>query len=135
MNREFVTLDIAIRLKALGFRERVLTYYEDSKPKLHTAIEGWDFNTSFLTCVSRPTYSQAFDWFREKHMLGHEIMCPFISYQGERAEIISEGRYESFLTDEEQLGITDAEFYSMTYNEAEIKCLTLLLRIVESKTK
>ena len=133
MEKEFVTIDLALRLKALGFKERVLTYYEDGKAKLHTDIEGWDFNNSFLTCVSRPTYSQAFGFIREKYLIGHDIMCPFISYQGKKAEIISEGRYEVFLTDEEQLGITDEEFYSMTYNEAEIKCLNLLLRIAESK--
>ena len=67
MEKEFVSHELALILKALGFKERVLTYYEDGKPKLHTAIEGWDFNSSFLTCVSRPTYSQAFRWFREKY--------------------------------------------------------------------
>jgi hypothetical protein len=127
MEKEFIPVELALRLKALGFNETCFGYRDGGgnimiKETPHSVI-------------SAPTFSQAFRFFREKYMIGHDIMCPFISYQGKNVEIISEGRYEVFLTDEEQLGITDEEFYSMTYNEAEIKCLNLLLRIVESKTE
>ena len=135
METDFVTLPAAERLKAINFKERALTYFEDGKPKLHTAIEGWDFNTSFLNCVSRPTYSQAFKWIRDNHMIGHEIMCPFISYSGKQAKLTNGGIYEVFITDEEQLGITDEAFMSHSYDEAQIKVLNFLLKIVESKTK
>ena len=120
-------MDLALRLKALGFDEPCFGYRD--------GLGNLMIQKTPHCVISAPTFSQAFRFFREKYMIGHDIMCPFISYQGKNAEIISEGRYEVFLTDEEQLGITDEEFYSMTYNEAEIKCLNLLLRIVESKTE
>tara|TARA_R110000868_G_scaffold264538_1_gene523166 strand:+ start:236 stop:712 length:477 start_codon:yes stop_codon:yes gene_type:complete len=158
MEKEFVTIDLALRLKALGFDEPCFAGfnptpfdYDDLKnliyPTIKLEFDGEDVvYNDFQTeepniwtidsdVILAPTFSQAFKFFREKYMIGHDIMCPFISYQGKNAEIISEGRYEVFLTDEEQMGITDEEFYSMTYNEAEIKCLNLLLRIVESKSK
>lgn len=59
-NNPYVPYSFALKLKELGFKERVLTYYENEVPKLHNNMSGWDFNTSFLSCVSRPTYSQAF---------------------------------------------------------------------------
>lgn len=64
---KYISAEIAQRLKALGFKERVLTYYENGVPKLYNNITGWDCNTSFMTCVSRPTYSEVFRWFREKY--------------------------------------------------------------------
>ena len=126
MEKEFIPYDLALRLKALGFKERVLTYYEDGKPKLHTAIEGWDFNSSFLTCVSRPTYSQAFRWFREKyHLYGKvettSLTCHFIMIK----EVTLDGT------------IRESPRY-VTYNsyeEAELACLIKLIEIVESKTE
>ena len=69
MKTEFVTYELAVKLKELGFKERVLTYFEDEASKLYTNLMGWDFNTSFLTCVSRPTYSQVFDWFENEHKM------------------------------------------------------------------
>lgn len=108
MEKEFVTIDLALRLKALGFKERVLTYYEDGKPKLHTAIEGWDFNSSFLNCVSRPTNSQAFRWFRRPQNGSYNHL---------------DFMYACLKDD------------SITYEEAELECLKKLIEIVESKTE
>ena len=119
IEKEFVPYDPALRLKALGFKERVLTYYEDGKPKLHTAIEGWDFNSSFLTCVSRPTYSQAFRWFREKY----EFYASVVYMNSKNAFYIT------------VYGKEKIEFYFDTYEEAELACLIKLIEIVESKTE
>ena len=113
MEKEFVSHELALILKALGFKERVLTYYEDGKPKLHTAIEGWDFNSSFLTCVSRPTYSQAFRRFRKKYDLHYVIV---------KAE-------SWFYTIN---GCNTQEGFN-TYEEAELACLDKLIEIVEQK--
>ncbi len=119
MTSEFVPYELALRLKALGFKERVLTYYEDGKPKLHTAIEGWDFNSSFSTCVSRPTYSQAFRWFREKY----EFYASVVYMNSKNAFYIT------------VYGKEKIEFYFNSYEEAELECLIKLIEIVESKTE
>ena len=119
LEKEFVPMDLALKLKALGFKERVLTYYEDGKPKVYTAIEGWDFNNSFLNCVSRPTFSQAFRWFREKY----EFYASVVYMNSKNAFYIT------------VYGKEKIEFYFDTYEEAELDCLVKLIEIVESKTE
>ena len=131
IEKEFVSMDLALRLKALGFKERVLTYYEDGKPKLHTAIEGWDFNSSFLNCVSRPTFSQAFRWFRAKYSICVEIH--------ETTDWEEDNESWSFVIFKYRLGDNDGMISSIidydTYEEAELACLEKLIEIVESKTE
>ena len=96
-----------------------MTYYEDKIPKLHSHILGWDFNTSFLTCVSRPTFAQAFRWFREKYQLHATVTS--ISQESWQWHITKPG---------ESLGkLYDEDFY--THGEAELACLEKLLEIVE----
>jgi hypothetical protein len=119
LQKEFVPYELAVKLKAIGFKERVLTYYEDGKPKLHNDITGWDFNSSFLNCVSRPTFSQAFRWFREKYDL------PSWTYE-------SEGKWF--------WKIVKGDFWEQDkkpyiYEEAELACLEKLIEIVESKSE
>jgi hypothetical protein len=124
MTKEFVPYALAVKLKELGFKERVLTFYENIVPKLHHKIIGWDFNTSFTSYVSRPTYSQAFRWFREKY--GLFVSPNVISYE--------DGPYLWFfeinstvLPFGTDLGETDDY---KTYEEAELECLDKLIEIV-----
>jgi hypothetical protein len=126
MEKEFVTLDLALRLKALGFKERVLTYYEDGKPTLYPAIEGWDFNTSFITCVSRPTYQQVFSWFR-----GKDFHTSVESYH-----CLGKDRPFGLGIDHKSNGIWDYVEYSGdgnfdTYEEAQLKAVELILEVLE----
>jgi hypothetical protein len=120
MEKEFVPYELALRLKELRFKGRTLTYYENGKPKLHNAIEGWDFNSSFLTCISRPTYSQAFKWFRDKH----KLVFNFISYS-----IVKPGEYHWSITWNDEAKATGIV---KTYEEAELACLEKLIEIVEN---
>lgn len=119
----YTSVVVAEKLKAIGFKERVLTYYEDGKPKLHNEITGWDFNSSFLNCVSRPTYQQVFRWFRKKYQLHSTITS--ISQESWQWHIQKPGQ---------QLGkLYNEDFY--TDEEAELACLEKLLEIVEQKEK
>ena len=116
MEKEFVPYAQSLRLKALGFKERVLTYYENGIPKLYNNITGWDFNTSFTTCISRPTFSQVFRWFREK---GYDV------------KVLKEsaGLYFGFYW----TGAAWIIVGNGTYEEAELACLDKLIEIFESK--
>ena len=121
MENEFTPYPLALRLKALGFKERVLTYFEDDKIKLHDHISGWDFNSSFLNCVSRPTYSQAFRWFREKYDITQTI--------ARDGSLAKEGPWAYTI-------VYDGIYFNdghLTYEEAEIACLEKLIEIVEQK--
>lgn len=124
MEKEFVTYPLALRLKALGFKERVLTYFEDDKIKLHDHISGWDFNSSFLNCVSRPTYSQIFRWFREQKGL-----CVTFEYDE------NEGEVYWYIGKCFEYGVGPLFFHDLgeftKLEEAELACLEKLIEIVE----
>lgn len=132
LEKEFVPHPLALRMKALGFKERVLTYYENKTPKLHIHVEGWDFNTSFETCISRPTFSQAFRWFRENYNLHAE---PYIADMGaiEYCFQIRDLYSEKYVYDN---FVGAGSSYSGTFNtseEAELACLEKLIEICPSE--
>lgn len=72
--KNYCELEECLALKELGFKERVIFYFEGSKNKVYSnAIFGWDFNTSFSDCCSRPSYEEAFEFFEKEFNLYVEI--------------------------------------------------------------
>jgi hypothetical protein len=75
MNNEFISYEMALKLKELGFNEPCLTYYYNISGKLRTNISvdinnGWAYEgTKKLGITLAPTLSQVFRFFREKYML------------------------------------------------------------------
>lgn len=144
MEKEFIPYDRALKLKALGFVERVLTYYENGVPKLYHDVTGWDFNNSFTTCVSRPTFSQCFRWFREKYGLHGEPIWDndekthwffSITKIGNVDFVEGRHRYETPLTEDQDFndGYPVVLKWRKSYEEAELACLDKLIEIVEQK--
>ena len=76
MEKEFVTYQQALRLKALGFDEPCLKYVWTDKSHsqwMHKAGGSFTYHhqqyfkeNSKIFTISVPTYSQAFRWLREK---------------------------------------------------------------------
>lgn len=142
MKQEFIFYKEALALKELGFDEPCFTFYpKDDKigfnGKYHTIKEGYKnstvndiwikkYNKDFK-CVTAPTYSQAFRWFREKH--GLFIAPNVISYENGPYLwfFVINSTILPFGTD---LGETD-DFN--TYEEAELACLKKLIKIVKQK--
>jgi hypothetical protein len=122
MEKEFVPYELALKLKELGFKERCLTYYGEDKPMIYdgVTIHGWDHNTSFLNWTSRPTFSQAFRWFREKHNLYY-----FINPLGYNMCLGSVGELGSLKSVNADV---DAPYGN--YQEAELACLDKLIEII-----
>jgi hypothetical protein len=127
MEKEFVSYVQALKLKELGFKERCLTYYGEDKPMIYdgVTIHGWDHNTSFLNWTSRPTFSQAFRWFREEHSI-YGIILP--SYSDNKAV---KDRFFYEVVDSKKIK-QELEYYT-THEEAELACLDKLIEIVETK--
>ena len=125
----YVPYGFALTLKDLGFKERVLTYYDNEVPKLYNDINGCDFNTSFITCISRPTFQEAFDWFWENHGL-HSNVRPFFDFDGKmfysyEILIVKEGRYNNdYISDMVE-----------TIEKSELGCLENLIGIIALKNK
>jgi hypothetical protein len=126
MNKEFVPYAEALGLKKLGFDEPCNTCYDKLEMVASYGASVFDYknyNTSGYM-VSRPTFSQAFRWFREKHNLRCQI-----NYIGGLInkttwwDISVIGHYN-----------TDPKEWEMKYQpyeEAELACLKKLIEIVK----
>lgn len=122
MEEHFVNYNQALALKELRFKERCSHYFEHNKFKIHNEISGWDFNTSFITCVSVPLKSQVFKWFRNNHSING-----IVSYY-------SKGQWNIEILDykgNELIQIEDNTFWS--YEEAESACIDNLIEIIKEK--
>jgi hypothetical protein len=75
MEKEFVSYEIALKLKELGFDEPCLTYYYELTSNLRTHIgvdigNAWKYSENKkLGFTLAPLYQQAFRFFREKYRL------------------------------------------------------------------
>ena len=75
MNNEFVSYEIALKLKELGFDEPCFTYYYELTSNLRTHIgvdigNAWTYSENKkLGFTLAPLYQQAFRFFREKYRL------------------------------------------------------------------
>ena len=70
MEKQFVTYEIALKLKELGFDEVCLAVYFRNKFQL---VKGFDINNvdlhvaNQMDAILAPLWQQCIDWFREKH--------------------------------------------------------------------
>ena len=115
MIKEFVPYELAVKLKELGFDEPCLTCYDKLEMIASHSKNVFDYKNYNKSgyMVSRPTFSQAFKWFREKYKLHYPIA-------------VSDGVW---FYDKWSLGVYK------TYEEAELACLTKLIEIVEQSKK
>jgi hypothetical protein len=129
MEKEFVPYELALRLKELGFDEPCFGYYYTLNGKDWKFAEKSEYNRlddeiniggKFSLLV--PTFSQAFEWFREKH----NQHC-FIHYH-------SKPEYTFAVYNDIKMYWTLHEKISFnTYEEAELACLKKLIEIVKKK--
>ena len=129
MEKEFVPYEPALELKELGFNEPCImqwTYAPElifctstwAHPKLKTNKES--YSDSGGDCISAPTFSQAFRWFREKRQL------PSWVYTSNNQKY-----WYSVLKDGSMIVADYKPFKS--YEEAELACLRKLIEIVKNK--
>ena len=121
MEKEFVTYELAIKLKELGFDETCCGYYDHMIKELDTiSSEVCERLCKHDTHIKAPTFSQAFRWFREIKEVEYQI-----TYAG------AKGRYNSFVGD--YLYDNNGDLKEFTYEEAEFACLEKLIEIVENQ--
>jgi hypothetical protein len=130
----FVPYQIALDMKLLGFDEPCFGYY-NVDPQLKTPAFNMVKPFEHEWCLSAPTFSQSFKFFRDKHDLRASIM-DFVD-----DETGIEWDYEIALigTDLDEYGhykplidySTDDESRKFkTYEEAELACLINLIQLV-----
>jgi hypothetical protein len=133
MEKEFVPYELALRMKALGFDESCFACFngkhhdwliDDNNGLDNPTINP---NKDIGRCVKRPTYSQAFRWFREKHEIEATTSC----FYSKRLDIPYEERqYHCHIIRD---GVTSKGPKYKTYEEAELACIKELIKIVKNK--
>jgi len=135
MENEFIPYEQALVLKDLGFDEECFDYYIPNKnndpiSKILNSYELGKHNSNTNTIykngiVSRPIFSQAFRWFRNK---GYDTSISHMP-----PEMIGKGKikkYSLFIWKEDSNPRGIQEFKD-TYEEAELECLKKLIEIVK----
>jgi hypothetical protein len=143
MEKEFVSYEIAIALKELGFDEPCLNRFytkpqskmfgvdeksrhypiKNTSKKLYTMGEHFVLNDSNV--ILAPTFSQAFRWFREEYYLP-SCLEPYIQTKKDwEDELVY---FPKIYTLE---GIITLELN--VYEEAELDCLIKLIEIVKEQ--
>ena len=140
MEREFIPYEQALALKELGFDEPCIQQYsydgaimfcvnDWGQPRLKTNKQS--YSDSGGDCISAPTFSQAFRWFRKKYDL-HPSFTRYKSSSINREPTIFTHLYEIQIIDEN----ADKIFHVGDFNsleEAELECLKKLIEIVKQK--
>jgi hypothetical protein len=125
MKNEFVSYEIALALKELGFEEpcfgawvnNELFITENEKPKIQSL--------SINQCTA-PLYQQCWRWFREKYNITVYLYPYFENQYQELKGLKPDGyRYITFPYGKSRM-------YE-TYEEAELGCLVKLIEIVKNK--
>ena len=140
LEKEFVPYEQALELKELGFDEPCFmqwTYAPDLIPcvcnwgKLKPKTNQEAYSDSHGDCISAPTFSQAFRWFREKYDLDIDIsrndqeMIDYVKSKG----VTDLKKYRCGYSD----GTSHAIKGCYSYEEAELGCLIKLIEIVKNK--
>ena len=67
MKKQFVTYEISLKLKELGFDEECLAAYEEGDLNIYFDINKNIDWSEYDDCCSAPLWSQCLSWLREKH--------------------------------------------------------------------
>jgi hypothetical protein len=132
MEKEFAPYEPSLALKELGFDEPCFAWYAETKnlqisPDVYKKWTSKPCNNSNIIivfnsdCVTAPTFSQAFRWFREKHNLKSCIMF--------RTSMADNEEYYDWLIKGQEVVYR----HFKTYEEAELACLKNLIEIVKQQ--
>jgi hypothetical protein len=145
IKNEFIPYEQALALKELGFDEPCFTFWIDKNNWGVLRQVGY-YNNGFGWCnenqftfaqnkylsssIVRPTFSQAFRFFREKYNL--QVYIDFYHKDSYFYKIKSQvGKRISNTT--EDVILQGTPVFPRTYEEAELACLKKLIEIVKNK--
>jgi hypothetical protein len=119
MEKEFVSYEIALQLKELGFDEECIYVYltkdiAKQNCEIHIIKE-----LLFRGSLNTPSYQQTFRWFREKYGLVGWI----------EGKLMYKYCIESIIPTDGQLN----KFSFKTHEEAELECLKKLIEIAQKQ--
>jgi hypothetical protein len=131
MRKEFVSYEIALKLKELGFDEPCLTYYYEFTSDLRTHIgvdigNAWTYaGTNKLGFTLAPLYQQVFKWLRNEYAIDFSINTIYSKYNENTIK-----QYSGVIDNKTMY--TNVGFYE-TYEKAELAGLQKMIEIIEKK--
>jgi hypothetical protein len=132
MKNEFVSYEVALKLKELGFDEPCLCAYDKNEMLYHSHKTDKLFtilNSNLSNQCSTPLHQQVFCWFREKHNLYAVIIPTITMYWTFKTMTVVEG-----IVEVPPYNHVDGNDYP-TYEKAEIESIKELMSIVKNKYK
>jgi hypothetical protein len=142
MNKEFISYELALELKQLGFDEICFGYWyteQEEFKKIDIQLSSIGFLEGEPDYILAPTFSQCFRWFREKHKLNGEVnYLPNVEKYGIITSDMA-GMKPKDLSKKENFEISKKVTNNFvkydTYEEAELECLKKLIQIVKEKNE
>jgi hypothetical protein len=131
MEKEFVSYEIALKLKELGFDEPCLTYYYEltSNLRTHLAIDirnAWTYSgNKKLGFTLAPLYQQVFKWLRNKYGIDFSINTTYSKYNENTIK-----QYSGVI--DTKTMYTNVGFYD-NYEEAQLAGLQKMIEIIKNK--
>jgi hypothetical protein len=131
MEKEFVSYEIALKLKELGFDEPCFTYYHNINGNIRTGIEvhihnAWTYaGTKKLETTLAPLHQQVFRWLRNKYDIDFSIMSTYSRYNENTSK-----KYGGVI--DNKTVFINVGFYE-TYEKAELAGLQKMIEIIEKK--
>ncbi len=131
MRKEFVSYEIALKLKELGFDEPCFTYYYNINGIIRTGIEvhihnAWTYaGTKKIETTLAPLYQQVFRWLRNKYAIDFSINTIYSKYNENTIK-----QYSGVIDNKTMY--TNVGFYD-NYEEAELAGLQKMIKIIEKK--
>ena len=116
MKNQFISYEMSVKLKELGFNEKCFDVYSDVKSV-------GMFRNSPRDRTPKILWQQAFDFFREKH----DLYCAITS-----STMMIDWTYYIFKSANSK-PLENPILEGWTYEEARLACLEKLIEIVENK--
>ena len=143
MEKEFVPYELGVKLKELGFNEKCIAYHKDNEIYQEAGVcyvnsdfeptMVWDEMLPNKNCTA-PLWRQAFRWFRERHGLQGYVYSTTVR-GGKEGKHFSDYCWHINGIDMPFLSTDARDMENVSYEEAELACLTKLIEIVESKSE
>jgi hypothetical protein len=128
MNKEFVTYQIALDIKSIGFGEPCFGLWNLNNGKYEVDIIGvCQYSKEFkYREVLAPLYQQCFRWFREKYEID-------VFYW--RNDLTDKYRVSEIKISNKEINLEEKfkDIEYKTFEEAELACLIKLIELVKEK--
>jgi hypothetical protein len=138
VEKEFVPYAEALALKQLGFDEPCIAWYAENKelqiaPDTYKKWSSKACNNSNIIsvfnsdCITAPTYSQAFRWFREKHNLHSGISVHTLLDENDE----DRDEYYFSIRKLKPVEVIYSGDFMLEYSDSELACLRKLIEIIK----